>query len=740
MTLRLGLLIEADATRAKAALGTVSAETAKLKGATAQLGQAADRTEAEVLGLAQAERTAAASTVELSRAQTLAAGSVGNLTSQFNDIGMMLMAGQNPLQLAIQQGTQVAQVIGPMGAGGAVRALGTAFLGMLNPMNLITIGSIAAGAAMIQWLTSAGEEAMSLEDALDAVGSSLDEFTRYSDIARRSTAELRAEFGAYAEEVRRQAAFMAQISLDQSLRDMDAVVGGMSVTFDEVRQSILGVAQAREALAAMEASPLASPEMVLQSREALAVYQDALDATTDRLGVSAGEAVLLDEALQRMDDAEGAGAIAQAADEALRLMEAFRAAGSGGTAEMAALAEAVSGVAEDAREAAIAAGDVPPPLRDAAGSAGELAAAGGPVLSWLSGATAQAGSLAGQLRAAAQAAWTAAQARAATAASARAWVEARQPGGAGREADQRALYGAGQVLARDAQIAAALAPPPPPAVSSGAGAGAGRSAGASAANAEREAVEKLLEKAQAELDLLREGDPIRKELLRNREALAGATAAERAQYELLIATRAREEASMKAATEAFDFFGRAGFDALEALGQKGADLGDVFDDLTQAIIKAALQAAVLGDGPLAGLFGATTPLWQAFLPKFAGGGRLEGPGTGTSDSILMRGSRGEFVVNAAATARHLPLLEAINDGRAVPGFARGGRIGGGGAPSAGAGGREAVEIHVHVQGARGNAEIREMVEQGVATGLGAYDKEILPRRLGQIAADRRRIG
>ena len=197
---------------------------------------------------------------------------------------------------------------------------------------------------------------------------------------------------------------------------------------------------------------------------------------------------------------------------------------------------------------------------------------------------------------------------------------------------------------------------------------------------------------------------------------------------------------MKAATEAFDFFGRAGFDALEALGQKGADLGDIVDDLTQSLIKAALQAMVLGDGPLAGLFGTTTPLWQAFIPKFAGGGRIEGPGTGTSDSILMRGSRGEFVVNAAATARHLPLLEAINDGRAVPGFARGGRIGGGAAPSAGAGGRDVVAIHIQVQGARGNAEIREMVEQGVATGLGAYDKEILPRRLGQIAADRRRIG
>ncbi|MFN3627502.1 MAG: hypothetical protein ACK4S3_06445, partial [Parvibaculum sp.] len=50
------------------------------------------------------------------------------------------------------------------------------------------------------------------------------------------------------------------------------------------------------------------------------------------------------------------------------------------------------------------------------------------------------------------------------------------------------------------------------------------------------------------------------------------------------------------------------------------------------------------------------------------------PGTGTSDSILARVSAGEFVVNAKSTAKHLPVLEAINKG-GLPGFAAGGRIG-----------------------------------------------------------------
>jgi hypothetical protein len=51
------------------------------------------------------------------------------------------------------------------------------------------------------------------------------------------------------------------------------------------------------------------------------------------------------------------------------------------------------------------------------------------------------------------------------------------------------------------------------------------------------------------------------------------------------------------------------------------------------------------------------------LPEYAIGGMVEGPGTGTSDSILARLSNGEFVVNAKATQQYLPVLKAINEGK-----------------------------------------------------------------------------
>jgi TP901 family phage tail tape measure protein len=66
--------------------------------------------------------------------------------------------------------------------------------------------------------------------------------------------------------------------------------------------------------------------------------------------------------------------------------------------------------------------------------------------------------------------------------------------------------------------------------------------------------------------------------------------------------------------------------------------------------------------------------------KHALGGLLDGPGSGTSDSMLIRASTGEFVVNAKATRHNLALLKAINDPTAyatggLVGFAGGGQVG-----------------------------------------------------------------
>jgi len=93
----------------------------------------------------------------------------------------------------------------------------------------------------------------------------------------------------------------------------------------------------------------------------------------------------------------------------------------------------------------------------------------------------------------------------------------------------------------------------------------------------------------------------------------------------------------------------------------------------------------LGDGIMDSLggmmegMGAALSSLSDMLMKFvtalfmADGGYVQGPGTGTSDSVPAMLSNREFVVNAQQTSKFRPLLESINSGR-ISRFAEGGLV------------------------------------------------------------------
>lgn len=62
------------------------------------------------------------------------------------------------------------------------------------------------------------------------------------------------------------------------------------------------------------------------------------------------------------------------------------------------------------------------------------------------------------------------------------------------------------------------------------------------------------------------------------------------------------------------------------------------------------------------------------ISAHAAGGRISGPGGPRSDSILSWLSNGEYVINAEAAAKYMPMLDAMNYGR-MPKFADGGPVG-----------------------------------------------------------------
>jgi hypothetical protein len=120
--------------------------------------------------------------------------------------------------------------------------------------------------------------------------------------------------------------------------------------------------------------------------------------------------------------------------------------------------------------------------------------------------------------------------------------------------------------------------------------------------------------------------------------------------------------------------------------------------------------------PAASAPGAGTP--------FARGGELVGAGTGTSDSMLVRASTGEFIVNAFATRNNRDLLEAINS-NSLRSFARGGLVAGSPSSTSSkiAGNNDVFNINVTGDISRQTrAEIYRMLPE-ISKGVNTYNNE-----------------
>ena len=107
--------------------------------------------------------------------------------------------------------------------------------------------------------------------------------------------------------------------------------------------------------------------------------------------------------------------------------------------------------------------------------------------------------------------------------------------------------------------------------------------------------------------------------------------------------------------------------AAQALAQLEVFKTDQLLNSEQNLINAleANTAALRGEPPPP----QQDPNQQVFA---ATGGIIRGPGSGRSDSIPARLSNGEYVVNAKSTRDNLGLLQDINAGKKIPGFAGGG--------------------------------------------------------------------
>ncbi|WP_367354183.1 phage tail length tape measure family protein [Agrobacterium pusense] len=79
-----------------------------------------------------------------------------NIAAQFQDIGVTAAMGMSPIQIALQQGTQLSAVLQEIknSGQGVGKGLAAAFASVISPLSLVTIGVIAAGTAAFQYFST----------------------------------------------------------------------------------------------------------------------------------------------------------------------------------------------------------------------------------------------------------------------------------------------------------------------------------------------------------------------------------------------------------------------------------------------------------------------------------------------------------------------------------------------------------------------------------------------------------
>lgn len=208
-----------------------------------------------------------------------------------------------------------------------------------------------------------------------------------------------------------------------------------------------------------------------------------------------------------------------------------------------------------------------------------------------------------------------------------------------------------------------------------------RTAGSKASDREAEAIRRVIEELEHELATLGLSETEREVANALRRAGAAAASEEGQKIAELVRLREAEKTAIEKVKEADDARGEAfenlfqmGADGLTSLVDGTLDAEDAMKKLVIQLGLAVAQAALLNQGPLAGLFGGGAAaggfgsiLSGLFrLPGLAGGGYTGNGGTNQVSGVV---HGREFVTNARATEQYRPILEAMNAGRDLGMFA-----------------------------------------------------------------------
>ncbi|MBM6397927.1 phage tail tape-measure protein [Ochrobactrum anthropi] len=163
------------AKRAEAAVNGFSSTSSGAASAASRLAAGTNNAEAGLERVAGAARQAQqslrlASAAANDNIKAASKFNTANIAAQFQDIAVSAQMGMGAFQIGLQQGTQLAAVISMME--NPLRGLGAAFMSVLSPVSILTIGLTAlaaAGLQMVDWPKRAAQALVLLADNLKAI-------------------------------------------------------------------------------------------------------------------------------------------------------------------------------------------------------------------------------------------------------------------------------------------------------------------------------------------------------------------------------------------------------------------------------------------------------------------------------------------------------------------------------------------------------------------------------------------
>ncbi|MCO6178814.1 phage tail length tape measure family protein [Ciceribacter sp. RN22] len=210
-----------------------------------------------------------------------------NAAYQFQDIAVTSAMGMSPLMIGLQQGTQLASVVGSMQR--PIAGLAAAFGSLVSPISLVTIGLTAGTAALIQYFAKADHGA-------DGMSSDLREQAELVARVANAWGDATPRMKAYADELERAAKAADRLKAGEALareqyNPIEDTLGRLRKPFGAAQRELTGYgADAAPALKLMTDSVVELQSKIMSGTATtsdLSSTQRALAETLDRTGTPA---------------------------------------------------------------------------------------------------------------------------------------------------------------------------------------------------------------------------------------------------------------------------------------------------------------------------------------------------------------------------------------------------------------------------------------------------------------------